>query len=143
MRKFVGLLLLLTSFVNAHATLGEGAATVALDRQRLKAQLLQANERGVVIFTLLSENDMTVREYADASGFVFAVAWDGPTLPDLPVLLGSYFPDYVKTFHGKTRGTALRQTQLVIESGGRMGAYLGRAYLPNKLPRSWLEQDIR
>ena len=33
----------------------------------------------------------TVREYVSASGKVFGVAWEGPTLPDLRQVLGVYF----------------------------------------------------
>src|SRR5580704_12348400 len=37
-----------------------------------------------------------VREYASPTGTVFAVAWQGPWLPDMRQLLGSYFEQYAQ-----------------------------------------------
>jgi hypothetical protein len=37
-----------------------------------------------------------VNEYVGADGVVFGIAWQGPRIPDLPTLLGSYFPQYVQ-----------------------------------------------
>jgi hypothetical protein len=46
----------------------------------------------------------SVREYADAGGTVFAVAWDGPTKPDLNQLPGQYFAEYENRSVANTRG---------------------------------------
>src|SRR5258708_9113167 len=37
-----------------------------------------------------------VNEYVGSDGVVFGIAWQGPRIPDLPTLLGSYFPQYVQ-----------------------------------------------
>jgi hypothetical protein len=79
-----------------------------------------------------------VREYADASGVVFAVSWKGPTLPDLRTLLGDKFT--VMTSNAAKRPKAghsqlaVDQSDVVIVSNGHMRAYAGQAWIPSALP---------
>jgi len=81
-----------------------------------------------------------VREYLTSDGTVFGVAWNGPRMPDLSALLGSYFPQYVSTVtanrrSGRVRGQGVVQQQgLVVHSGGHMRAFSGEAWLPQALP---------
>jgi len=77
-----------------------------------------------------------VREYANADGIVFAVTWNGPFLPDLRALLGSYFKDMEQHSAGAGRSSAvsIQTPELTLLSGGRMGAFRGRAWLPRQLP---------
>jgi hypothetical protein len=89
-----------------------------------------------------------VREYI-AGGAVFAIAWEGPQLPDLRKLLGSYFPQYVSDLETQ-RGTVgghgparVQQGGLVVHSGGHMGDFSGHAFLPQSLPPGVTESDIR
>ena len=44
----------------------------------------------------------TVREYVSSNGTVFAVAWQGPWLPDLRQMLGPYFDDYQRALQSTT-----------------------------------------
>ncbi len=79
-----------------------------------------------------------VREYADASGIVFAVSWKGPTLPDLRTLLGDKFA--VMTSNAAKRSKAghsqlaVNQSDVVIVSNGHMRAFEGQAWIPSALP---------
>jgi hypothetical protein len=79
-----------------------------------------------------------VREYADASGIVFAVSWKGPTLPDLRTLLGDKFT--VMTSNAAKRPKAghsqlaVNQSDVVIVSNGHMRAFEGQAWIPSALP---------
>lgn len=77
-----------------------------------------------------------VREYANADGVVFAVSWNGPFLPDLRSLLGSNFAALEQHAAGAGRASAvsIQTPQLTLLSGGRMGAFRGRAWLPRQLP---------
>ena len=86
---------------------------------------------------------MTVREYVDGSGNVFAVGWDGPVLPDFERLLGSHFAAYQAAMQTARRGVGIHSADLVLESGGMMRAFTGRAYLPSRLPSGFNAQDIR
>ena len=91
----------------------------------------------------------TVREYVGPSGTVFAIAWQGPVMAPLNTLLGTYFPSYLSGIDqlraaGAGHGPgAVRQTGLVVESGGHMGSFRGRAYLPQSLPQGVSTDDIQ
>jgi hypothetical protein len=72
-----------------------------------------------------------VREYADASGTVFAVSWSGPSVPDLKRLLGPYSIHLTPTPDGQPHGD---RQNVVIKHGGHTGSFNGVAWLPEKLP---------
>ena len=95
-------------------------------------------------------NGTVVREYLAADGSVFGVAWRGPQMPDLNEMLGSYFPQYVagvkaaRAARGGARGpVAVDQSSLVVQSGGHMGSFTGRAWLPPALPAGVSGSDIK
>jgi hypothetical protein len=89
-----------------------------------------------------------VNEYIGTDGTVFGIAWQGPRLPDLPTLLGSYFPQYVQGIQtqrasGVARGpVSVVDSGLIVRSGGHMGAFAGHAYLPQALPAGVTGSDI-
>jgi len=95
-------------------------------------------------------NGNSVREYISASGDVFGLAWSGPQMPDLPSLLGSYFPQFAqgvasaRKLRGGGHGPGIVQDSgLVVYSGGHMGAFAGQAYLPKALPAGVSATDIK
>ncbi|PYE22810.1 uncharacterized protein DUF2844 [Paraburkholderia silvatlantica] len=94
-------------------------------------------------------NGTVVREYLTQGGTVFGVAWDGPQMPNLATLLGSYFPQYtagVKASHaaGRVRGPGVvENSNVVVHSGGHMGAFSGQAWLPQALPAGVSASDIQ
>ncbi|CAG4903540.1 DUF2844 domain-containing protein [Paraburkholderia saeva] len=90
-----------------------------------------------------------VHEYVSSAGTVFGIAWQGPQMPDLADLLGSYFPQYVaaeqaaRAALGRRGVSAVTQDTLVVRSGGHMGAFAGVAWLPQALPAGVSGQDIQ
>ncbi|MGG1945620.1 DUF2844 domain-containing protein [Trinickia sp. NRRL B-1857] len=90
-----------------------------------------------------------VREYVSSAGTVFGIAWSGPIIPNLPELLGTYFPQYDSARAAARaaqpgRGPLnLEAPGLVVRSGGHMGAFAGQAYLPQALPAGVGAGDIR
>jgi Protein of unknown function (DUF2844). len=83
------------------------------------------------------DSGTTVHEYLDSAGTVFAVSWSGPFLPDLKEILGPHFDTMAQA--GKRRDQqrsrlAVRRSDVVIISDGRMGAFEGRAWVPAKVP---------
>lgn len=128
---------------NAWAVLGGDAASVASDQQTWTATDTQSTVAVATLHSQLLPNGVTVRQYLDSSGRVFAVAWSGPVLPDFARLLGAYYPSYSDAIRQQARGVHVQSATLVIESGGMMRAFVGRAYLPNRLPAGFTAQDIQ
>ena len=96
-----------------------------------------------------SASGTMIREYVNASGTVFAVAWDGPWLPDLRQVLGDHFDRYQAIMqsrqHARTgRGAVvIDEPGLVVQMSGHPRAFTGRAYLPALLPAGLQLQSIR
>jgi Protein of unknown function (DUF2844) len=95
-------------------------------------------------------NGTVVREYLAQNGSVFGIAWQGPQMPHLADLLGTYFPQYVagvqavRAARGGGHGpVAVDQSGLVVHSGGHMGAFAGQAWLPQALPEGVSGSDIQ
>lgn len=80
--------------------------------------------------------DLIVKEFVDAQGIVFAVSWSGPVRPNMRDLLGTYFSRFVDA--SKPGGpTSVKADDLVLFSGGHMGAFSGAAYVPGLLPANF------
>jgi hypothetical protein len=94
-------------------------------------------------------NGTVVREYLAQDGTVFGLAWNGPQMPNLNDLLGTYFPQYLagvqaaRAVRGGHGPVAVDQDGLVVHSGGHMGAFAGQAWLPQALPAGVSGSDIQ
>ncbi|MEY4345697.1 MAG: hypothetical protein RL032_1529 [Pseudomonadota bacterium] len=140
---------------NAWAVLG-GAVTPAAASTTTTPAAVQLRSAGAstnasalyTVHTTVLDTGTTVQEYATPDGVVFAVAWQGPVLPRLDTLLGSYFAVF-NTGVNATRsqrsvGTplALNDAQLVVRSSGRMGRFSGHAYAPSLVPGGITISDV-
>ncbi len=128
---------------SAWAALGGDLASVQADQQAWAASSSQSVLAGATLYSQTLPNGVTVRQYLDASGHVFAVGWSGPVLPDFARLLGLHFQAYADALRQQKHGVSVQGAALVIESGGMMRAFSGRAYLPGQLPAALTAQDIR
>jgi hypothetical protein len=141
-----GLLLPLLS-APALAALGGDTASIEADRAAMQGSALRTVPMaGHTIHETTLPSGTVVREFALPSGRVFAVAWDGPFLPDLQRLLGSHFAAYADGVRDQTDAHGQRVVQqpgLVVRSAGRMRAFSGQAYLPAQLPAGARLEDIR
>ncbi|MGE5650209.1 MAG: DUF2844 domain-containing protein, partial [Bacillota bacterium] len=122
----------------AHAALGGTVESVQADKSAMhaKAQVLPG-AGSYSVHEIQLPSTTVVREYVSTEGRVFAIAWEGPSLPDIRQLLGGYFDRFAGAM-GKRRAqrhAVVSQPDLVIQSHGRMGAFSGRAYLPQALPQ--------
>jgi hypothetical protein len=94
------------------------------------------------------ENGTVVREYSTPGGLVFAVAWQGPVLPDLDVLLGGYFSTFkIETEQGRLLGRRggpvnIARDGLVVRSNGRMRNFFGHAYATDLIPAGLAIKDV-
>jgi hypothetical protein len=132
----------------AHAALGGDAASVLADGAEMHGvansrYFQQYDERQIT-----GVSGMRVREFLNRDGVVFAIAWAGPVLPDMPRLLGAHFGDYAAALTalnhpGLRRSLRVASRGLVVESGGHLRAYAGRAYLPALIPVGVSPADLR
>ena len=69
---------------SASATLGGDTASVEADRVRAQGALLRiVRSDAFTVNEVQASSGTTIREYTSSSGTVFAVAWEGPWLPNL------------------------------------------------------------
>jgi hypothetical protein len=139
----IGVVAGLCFVAHSHAALGEDQSSVQADQRAWGASVTVSARGATTVHTQLLPNGITVRQYLDSSGSVFAVAWDGPILPDFARLLGTHFAVYAQAVRQQSRGVNVHRVDLVMESGGMMRSFGGRAYLPGKLPADLAAQDIR
>jgi hypothetical protein len=135
---------------NASATLGRDASTVDADRVRMQGALLRiARSDAYTVHEMRSASGTTVREYVSSNGLVFAVAWQGPWLPDLRQMLGPYFDDYQRALQSPTgrrraRGSlTVELPDLTVQMTGHPRAFSGRAYVPRLVPLRVQAEAIR
>jgi len=128
----------------AAATLGEEAGSVRADQAQLQGALEITSAGKFSVHEIRLPGGTVVRQYVSPAGMVFAVSWQGPTLPDLQQVLGRYFEQYAEA--ARTQGAAPRASQqpgLVVQSGGHMRAFVGKAYVPQMLPRGVSAAEIK
>lgn len=121
----------------AAAALGEPADSVQADVARLHASLKVTAHAQYRVHEMQLPSGTLLREFVGADGKVFAVAWNGPTMPNLRQAFGRYFDVYVSAARGRAVNHSqlqVHQDGLVVQSGGHMRAFAGRAYLPQAVP---------
>jgi Protein of unknown function (DUF2844) len=130
------------------AGLGGDAASVLADSNQMQGVLHSYSSPQFDVQEITTENGIRVREFVNRDGLVFAIAWSGPAEPDLQQLLRVHFAQYhqarmAQTPPGLHRALRLALPDLVIESGGHMRAYRGRAYLPMNVPAGASTADLK
>lgn len=118
------------------------------DQAHIKASLRVVPSEKYTLHELSSSSGATIREYASASGRVFAITWHAPALPDMKQLLGSYFEEFQQAAEARSRQgvhgpISVQLPDLVVEYGGHMRSFAGRAYLPDQIPADVHPEDLR
>ena len=129
-----------------YAALGAKVDSVQADQAAISASVRSTQMAGFAVQELQAASGSVVREYAGADGTVFAVAWEGPTHPNLRQVLGDSFDPFVQAVKAQRVGrgpVSIMQPGLVVQSAGHMRAFRGRAYLPQLLPPGVTPDDIR
>lgn len=130
----------------AVAALGGSEASIEADQAHMKATRRIVSASQYTVHEIQTTSGTVIREYVSAQGQVFAVAWQGPFMPDLQQILGSYFAEYEAAARSKRAGRGpvlVQQPGLVVHSGGRMRAFFGRAYIPQLLPAGVILDEIQ
>jgi hypothetical protein len=106
-------------------------------------------DRTVRVRSWTDEGGTAIHEYASSDGLIFAYTWQGPTMPDLEHLLGKYTESYRAKANarpassGGLHASRIAQPDVVVDSGGQMRSYVGRAWLPAALPPGVSPADLR
>jgi len=123
------------------ASLGGDASSVQTDQVRIQGAVMRVTSRDrYQIHEMRAPAGTNVREYVSSAGKVFAVAWDGPVMPDLRQVLGTYFDAYIQAADARLRKRAghgpfrIEEPGFVVEQSGHPRAFAGRAYVPQLMP---------
>ena len=131
----------------AFAGLGEAPSEMAASATQRTAAATSAGVAYTDIQRTLKSGTV-VHQYVDANGIVFAVSWAGPFKPDLKRLLGRHFDRVVEggataARRGERSRLDVNDTDLVLRSGGHMGAFEGSAWVPSRLPAGFDPQEMK
>lgn len=147
LKIFLGaIVVLLLGCIPSFAVLGQYENSVSTDQQRMRAELHETARQGYSVKELGTADGRIVREYVSPAGLVFGVAWQGPTMPNLQQLLGSYFEQLKQAPRSRRqRGAPLvvRGKNFVLVSGGHMRSFHGAAYVPDLLPSGIPAEVVR
>ena len=123
----------------AQAGLGEDASSVQADQAQMLGSLRSTPTQAYAVHEIQGATGTVVREYV-SGGKVFGVAWQGPWPPDMRQILAGYFDRYQRSAQTQVSSRAgrrplmIEEPGLVVQSGGHMRSFAGRAYVPEMLP---------
>jgi hypothetical protein len=140
--------LMLALPIHGSASLGGDEGSVQTDRVHMQGALLRiTRSETYTVHEVQAASGTLVREYVSPSGTVFGVAWQGPWLPDLRQVFGTYFEHYVQSVqaaHRRGHGPLLiQEAGLVVQQSGHPRAFSGSAYIPELLPPGVGAETIR
>jgi Protein of unknown function (DUF2844) len=132
----------------AFASLGGNLDSVSADRLHMKANLTVTSKENYNVHQIQAPEGTIVEEYVSSTGTVFAVAWRGHFMPDMQQLMGTYFNQYSAALQSQQKHFGhqplnIKQSGLVIQTGGHMRDYFGRAYIPSLLPSGLDPEQIQ
>jgi hypothetical protein len=131
----------------SRAALGGDVASVAHDREALRASDVVTSTVLYDLHEAQTPAGVRVRQYVDrASGKVFALTWQGPQLPDVNTLLGSYASRYqaaAKEHHGSHHVLTIDDPDLKVSVLRLQRGWQGDAYLPNAIPQGVDRAELR
>lgn len=128
--------------------MGGDVSSVQADQAHIQASRQVTEAQNYTLHELRSPTGAVIREYASRSGKVFAVSWHGTSHPDMKQLLGSHFEEFQRAAQAQNRNgrhgpLIVHQPGLIVEFGGHMRDFAGRAYLPDQMPSGVLVEEIR
>lgn len=136
--------------IPAFSGLGENVSSVLADQAHMQGSLRTTQSAGYIVHEITAASGVVVREYVSpATGKIFAVAWQGSWPSDMRQVLANYFAQYQQAaqaqanLHAGRRPLLINQAGLVVESGGHMRSFTGRAYIPDMLPEGVKTEAIR
>jgi hypothetical protein len=139
---FAGLL----SAHTADAALGGSVDSVARDRDMLQGSDIVTPTVNYDLHEIRAASGTTVREYISRQGTVFAVAWEGPSNPNLQQLLGESYASYQTLGHahrGSHHLLTIDTPNLVASVLRLQRSSIGHVHVPPLLPAGVTVADLR
>ncbi len=129
----------------AYGALGGDSASVRAELLQMKGALRLTAGAGFTVHEISFPSGTLVREYLSPDDRVFAVSWRGGGIPDLRQLLGGYYAEFAQAAGAAPRNRhhlAIERPGLVVQSGGHLRAFYGRAWAPALLPANFSVSSI-
>lgn len=132
-RQALAVLAALSMSACAQAQLGQssGSAATSVDAATAPAMLRQG--AAWTESSTTNAQGVTIEQFVNGGGTVFAVSWSGPVKPDLKQLLGTYFAQMPSGL-GNVVQSGGNASDLVVYSSGFMPHFQGYAYLKSLTP---------
>lgn len=132
----------------ALASLGGDMSSVETDGAHMKATANVARTAAYQVHEMKAPTGTVVKEFVSPAGRVFAVSWHGPFIPDMQQILGAYFQQFSAALQAQHRQYGhhplnIQEPGFVVQTGGHMRAYTGRAYVPGMLPQGVHADEIK
>lgn len=134
----------------AWAVLGGGVADIQGEQLRLRAtRSVGYAFHGGSVHVLRLPDSSLIQQFVNAQGIVYAVAWNTRLKPDFKPLLGRYAADFdagvadARRTPGIKRNVFVDHGDLAVHSGGRLGSFVGKAWLKSQLPAGSTANEIR
>lgn len=139
LKRFTWLVCLLVLPFLSWASLGGDESSIQSDHEKMKGVVKgQMSTSNYTVHEFQLESGTTVKEFINNAGQVFAIRWNGPSIPNLQQLYGNYHKELNKGNKSANRGhhshQAVNASDVVIQTSGHMRAFYGVAYLPTQLP---------
>jgi hypothetical protein len=147
-RAFFLLCIVAAGALPGWAALGGSVESVAADQVKFQAKRKMVAMPQYTVHEISRDDGGVIREYVTPAGKVFGVSWSGPAIPDLSQLLGSYSGEFRNTLLAQPksfgrRPAGVHNSDLVVETGGHMRAFQGRAYVNSMLPAGVSPETIK
>lgn len=133
----------------ALAALGGDVTSVHEDQAQMKGTLKTTQAAAYTVHEIKASAGTVVKEYVSPAGKVFAITWRGQFIPNMQQLLGTYYQQFAdaataqREAHAGHRPVSIQQPGLVVQNGGHMRSYFGRAYVPAMLPQGVTTDEIQ
>ena len=126
-------------------SLGDGTMSIHSDQVQMQGVARTVTTDRYSMYEIRTPSGGSIREYVSLGGTVFAVAWDGPGVPDLRQLLGSYFETMKQAAaQRRAHGPLVIDTpEFYFAQTGHMRSFHGTARLPQQLPQGVSATDIK
>src|SRR5258708_33505564 len=99
--------------LRAQAAWGGDTASIQADQVHMQGSRRMIAANSYTVHEIQADTGTVVREYVSADGKVFALAWQGPWLPDMRQILGGYFEQYAQAVQSQNSGWMGRRPGMI------------------------------